>query len=112
MIGILSRETHSRLNDSDEVEYVDRRRGVDGERGPTQIMRDTFYEHAKPGEQFWMVEHNTQLALDVTERILLDHRKRLGTWEQAIRAYNKGRGGRHSQAAAQYYHDVRRLADK
>ncbi len=75
-------------------------------------MRTTFEQYAKPGERFWMVEVNTQLALDITERILVDHKRVLGTWEQAIKAYNAGRAGRKSKAAAEYYHDVRRLADK
>lgn len=112
MVGILARETRSRLDEFDHVEYMDQRRGSMGERGPTQVMPSTFVQYAKKGETFAMLETNTHFALDFTERILLDHKRVLGTWEQAIRAYNAGRGGRKSKTAAAYYHDVRRLADR
>ncbi len=41
LVGILSRESRSYLDENDRVVYVDRRRGADGERGPTQIMYGT-----------------------------------------------------------------------
>ena len=106
VVGILMQETHSTLSVGDVVTWVDRKRGKDGERGPTQITPGAFADHALPGERFGDLERDMAFALDMTERILLDHRKALGSWEKAVRAYNAGRGNWRSKAGARYHADV------
>lgn len=106
IVGILAQETESTLTAYDAVNWVNRIRGKDGERGPTQITPGAFADNAKPGERFADLEKDMSFALDMTERILLDHRAKLGSWAKAVKAYNAGRGNWRSKAAASYHADV------
>lgn len=90
--GILYVETKSILKKDDTIKYVDRRRGLAGERGPTQIKPDTFKEYKKPGESLAKLERDPMFAIEVTERILLDLKERFGSWKMAVQAWNNGPG--------------------
>lgn len=108
--GILRVETRSKLLPDDRVVYVDKRRGLAGERGPTQIKRVAFTQVAKPGEQFWKLEKDTEFALDVTERYLLWLRAQTRNWNEAVAAYNQGLGNAHSDDGREYAAKVRLAA--
>jgi hypothetical protein len=108
MAGILKVETRSILRADDSVKYVDKRRGLAGERGPTQLKRIAFDQVARPGEQFWKVEVDHEFAMDITERYLLWLKARTGSWEGAVKAYNAGPGSWRS--AGTYLSAVRRAA--
>ena len=90
--GVLMVETSSILKKDDTVKYVNKRRGLAGERGPTQIKPGTFEDYKKPGESFAKLEKDPMFAVEVTERILVDLKERLGSWKVAVQAYNNGPG--------------------
>jgi hypothetical protein len=105
--GILEVETKSQLRPDDTVKYVDKRRGRNGERGPTQIRRIAFEQVKEPGEQFWRVESDPTFAIAVTERYLLWLYRQTRSWSGAVKAYNAGLGGRRGEQAQDYYERVR-----
>lgn len=109
--GILKKETRSKLTNTDEVVYVDKRRGRAGERGPTQLKRIAFEQVAKPGEQFSRLEHDASFALDITERYLLWLRSQTHNWNDAIAAYNVGLVNVHSGAGRDYLADIKHYAN-
>lgn len=104
MTGIMYVETQSyiRKGTTDDIVYVDRRRGSSGERGPYQITLDAFNDVKHSGEYFFQVEIDTKFATEITLRYLrwIDKNYSHGDWNKAVRYYNAGKNWRCMQASS------------
>lgn len=68
--GILAVETRSHYRPDGSIDYVDRRVGAAGERGPFQMTRDAFDLVAKPGERFEELANDHDFAEALARRYL------------------------------------------
>lgn len=75
---ILMIESSSYYKDG-KIVWVDRRRGVDGERGCFQMIKTTWEEIKKPGEKFSWLD-DPEYAETCAIRYLNKHKWRLRKW--------------------------------
>lgn len=90
--GILQVETRSSVNKNGNIKYVDKRRGLAGERGPFQMRKCSFDMVKKRGDQFWMLETNTEFAQIKAEDYLLylyNHHANKN-WKTTVAMWNTG----------------------
>lgn len=101
--GILYTETKSYFNKDGTITYVDKRRGLHGERGAFQCTLAAFNDVKHSGEYFFQVELSPTFAKEITLRYLLwiDKNYSHGNWDLAVRRYNAGK--HHSTQAARDY---------
>jgi hypothetical protein len=90
--GILAKESSSKLTADNDIRWVNRKRGLAGERGCTQITKVKFNEVKLKGEYFAMLEEDPHFAVEVTQRIILDHYKKYRSWDTAVAMYNPNNG--------------------
>lgn len=90
--GILMVETKSYHREDGTIRYVDKTRGLAGEYGPYQMTRAAFAQVKRRGEQFWMLETDTQFAERLAIRYMkwIDKHYSHGDWHRAIEMYNAG----------------------
>lgn len=90
--GILYVETKSTYREDGSIRYVVKTRGKDGEYGPFQMTPIAFKQIRRRGEQFWMLETDTQYAETMAVRYLvwLDDYYGHGDWNRNIEMYNAG----------------------
>lgn len=91
MSSILRVETQSYYHNG-TIKYVDKRRGMHGERGPFQCTKAAFNTVRHSGEQFWMVETDTKFADTIARRYLRWLRSNYGRedWYRTLGMYNAG----------------------
>lgn len=91
MKGILKVETRSYYNEDGSIKYVDKRRGLHGERGPFQCTKAAFNQVRLKSEQFWTLETDTSFADTIARRYLLWLRDNYGgDWYRVLGMYNAG----------------------
>ena len=92
MIGILKVETRSSYLPDGKIKYVDKRRGLAGERGCFQMTQIAFDQIKKRGEQFWMIESDRYFAEECAKRYLiwLYTKTAKQDWNLTIQQYNAG----------------------
>lgn len=93
MVGILYTETNSMYSTeplASPIKYVNRRVGKAGELGPFQMTYRAFLDVRRPGETFHRIHQDPIYAEELAVRYLVMLKRRHGTWERAIRAYNGG----------------------
>lgn len=94
LAGILKQETRSTYIDADTINYVDKRRGTAGERGPFQMTHIAWTQIKQPGEKFAALSTDMAYAEQCAMRYLLwlyngpAHQ----SWAHAIQQYNAGPG--------------------
>lgn len=90
--GILKVETNSSYLDDGKIKYVDKRRGLSGERGCFQMTKIAFDQIKKRGEQFWMIESDRYFAEECAKRYLswLYEKTAKQDWNLTIQQYNAG----------------------
>jgi hypothetical protein len=106
--GIAKVETRSSILEDGKIIYRDRRVGALGERGVFQMRRVAFKQVSRPGERFSRVHEDPQFAMEMADRYLVYLKKRHGTWESAVAAYNTG--DPQVPAGWRYVNRVKRLA--
>lgn len=112
MAGILKQETRSTYEDNGlTINYVDRRRGADGERGPFQMTYIAWKQIRQPGERFADLSTDMMYAEQCAMRYLLwlyngPARK---SWAHAIQGYNAGPGKLNFKYYANVVAKARRL---
>ena len=106
--GILMKESSS-YRQRNAIVYVDRTRGKDGERGATQVTPDTFATYKVAGERWSDLDHPA-FAVAFTERVLARYRAKYGSWDAAVRAWNRGPGNRNDAKGYAYLRSVRKAA--
>ena len=87
--GILRVESRSYFNDFG-LQYVDRRRGADGERGPFQMGLAAWTDIKEPGERFSDLSTNMEYAEECFYRYITMLYLRARSWEKAVQWYNAG----------------------
>jgi hypothetical protein len=90
--GILQVETRSSIGKNGNIKYVDKRRGLAGERGPFQMRKCSFDTIKKRGDQFWMLETDTEFAQEKAEEYLMylyDHHANKN-WKTTVAMWNTG----------------------
>lgn len=94
LAGILKQETRSTYNADDSINYVDRRRGAAGERGPFQMTYRAWKQIRQPGETFASLSTDTKYAEQAAMRYLLwlYNNSAHQSWAHAIQGYNAGPG--------------------
>lgn len=94
LAGILKQETRSTYNADDSINYVDRRRGRDGERGPFQMTYIAWKQIRQPGETFASLSTDLPYAEQCAMRYLLwlYNGAARQSWAHAIQGYNEGPG--------------------
>lgn len=95
MQGILAVETHSKYLAGGRIDYVDKRVGASGERGPFQMTRVAFDQISRPGESFSRLSTDTRFA-DVKARAYLSwlyNGAAKHDWKVAVAMYHTGPTG-------------------
>jgi hypothetical protein len=92
MKGILKVETRSSYLPDGKIKYVDKRRGLAGERGCFQMTEIAFDQIKKRGEQFWMIESDRYFAEECAKRYLIWLYTKTANqdWILTIQQYNAG----------------------
>ena len=91
LIGIAMKETRSHWR-NDELIYVNQKRGTHGERGPFQMIPDTFAMIKKSGESFSRLSYDMEFATQITVRYLNYLHNNCHSWKRAVASYNGGLG--------------------
>jgi hypothetical protein len=110
LAGILRVETGSYYQEGGVIKYINKKRGRNGERGCFQITKKAFKQVGEQGEQFWMVEQDTDFCETIARRYLLwlyEHSAH-HSWVLSVEKYNAGPSGR----SPEYLQDVRDAATK
>jgi hypothetical protein len=84
--GIMAVETSSYLKADGSIQYVNQRRGKDGERGITQAMPATLRKY---GFSPSLAEQDPAYALAATRFILADYYATTGNWWHAVAKWNR-----------------------
>lgn len=112
LVGILKHESRSYYDDNDDIVYIDKRIGKDGERGPFQMRRICFDQVCEKGEKFTNLSKNMNFAEELAIRYLLYlyNGKAKNDWRVAIGMYNTGptNYNRYPRAASKYYNEVKK----
>lgn len=90
--GIAAVETRSSIAADGTVTWVDHRRGTHGERGAFQCGAAALEDSGIPGS-LDDLEKDPQFALRVARAYLVVLKRRWGTWDRAVEAYNAGHPG-------------------
>lgn len=102
LAGILKQETRSEYLDYYTIDYVDRRRGAAGERGPFQMTHIAWTQIRQPGEKFAALSTDMMYAEQCAMRYLLwlYNGPARQSWDRSIEMYNRGPGKRSPQYLA------------
>lgn len=94
LVGILHVETDSAFKADGSIDYVNRKRGAHGERGPFQMTHAAFDSVKDPGEKFESLSSDLDLAKGCARRYLLwlDKHWGHGDWVRNVMMYNAGPG--------------------